>query len=76
MLTPRHKGWRVRIVTADLCELEGDLLAVDKEGNILLQDAEEHLRGGSTRYLGVAGLRGHNVSLAEVLDRPYRKLPK
>lgn len=74
MLTAQHKGWRVRIVTSDMREFEGDLLAVDREGNVLLQDAEEHQGGGRSRYIGLAGMRGQTISMAEVLSKPYRKI--
>lgn len=76
MLTAQHRGWRIRIITSDLREFEGDLLAVDKEGNVLLQDTEEHRRSGTTRYIGLAGMRGQAISMTEILNKPYRKLQK
>ncbi|KAI5168297.1 hypothetical protein PAEPH01_0010 [Pancytospora epiphaga] len=76
MLSEAQKGWRIRIVTTEKREFEGDLLAVDKKGNVLLRDAEEHMVKGNICYLGLIGMRGQFISYSEILSKASKKPQK
>lgn len=72
MFGGKYKGWHTKIVLRDKSEFEGDLMVDDKEGNIILKNAELLERNGKTRYLGLVVIRGSAISYSEVVSRPFR----
>ncbi|KAI4290728.1 hypothetical protein PAPHI01_0002 [Pancytospora philotis] len=76
MALEKYKHWRMKVVLVDRQELEGDLIAEDKDGNIMLKNAELHSGAAQTQFLGLVGIRGAAVCSFEVLSKPYRKVAR
>ncbi|EOB13085.1 hypothetical protein NBO_199g0001 [Nosema bombycis CQ1] len=64
---------RVRIWTKDKSKIEGDFLATDENGNVLLDFAVEKYKNSPERHLGLIVFRGAKILRIECLKTPEQK---